>query len=203
MGVRCVSQKELETSLSKNMQRLKEKYNNQVSKELAEALGLSNPMSVPKLTKIIVNAGIGKEFNSNQNVVTELAADIAQITGQKPVVTLSRKAVSNFKLRKGMESGLKVTLRGDRMWDFFDKLVNVVLPRVKDFRGVSDKAFDGKGNYSVGIREHTVFPEIDTSKMIKIRSLQVIICTSAGDDDVARELLEKLGMPFKKKLVNK
>lgn len=178
--------------------RLKQKYEKEVRSELMQELGISNVLAAPTLTKIVVNAGIGKEYNTNSNVAEEFSEDIALIAGQKPVVTMSKKAVSNFKLRENMQNGLTVTLRGDRMWDFYDKLVNVVLPRVKDFRGVSSKAFDQRGNYALGIKEHTVFPEIDTSKLVKIRSLQVIICTSAEDDDAGRLLLTKLGMPFKK-----
>lgn len=177
---------------------IKQQYNTKVRKELMQELGIDNVMAAPKLTKIVVNAGIGKEYNTNANVVNEFSEDIALITGQKPTVIKSRKAISNFKLRENLDNGLKVTLRGDRMWDFYNKLVNVVLPRVKDFRGVSDKAFDRRGNYALGIREHTVFPEIDTSKLSKIRTLQVIICTSAETDEQAKLLLEKLGMPFKK-----
>lgn len=176
----------------------KQKYSTEIRQQLMQELGITNVMAVPRLTKIVVNAGIGKEFNTNSNVVGEFAEDIALIAGQRPVVTRSKKAISNFKLRENTDNGLKVTLRGDRMWDFYNKLVNVVLPRVKDFRGVSDKAFDKRGNYALGIREHTVFPEIDTNKLSKIRTLQVIICTSAETDEQAKLLLEKLGMPFKK-----
>ncbi|MBL8014929.1 MAG: 50S ribosomal protein L5 [Candidatus Doudnabacteria bacterium] len=177
---------------------LKQKYEDSIRAELAKELGITNAMAIPNLTKIVVNAGIGKEFTSNSNVAEDYAQDIALITGQKPAVTKSKKAVSNFKLRENTDNGLKVTLRGDRMWEFYYKLVNIVLPRVKDFRGVSDKAFDKRGNYALGIKEHTVFPEIDTNKLVKIRTLQVIICTSAQNDDHAKVLLQKLGMPFKK-----
>lgn len=177
---------------------LKQKYDTEIKKQLMEELGIKNPMAVPVLTKIVVNAGIGKEFTSNSNVASEYAQDLALITGQKPVVTKSKKAVSNFKLRENTDNGLKVTLRGERMWDFLDKLVNIVLPRVKDFRGIPDSSFDRRGNYALGIKEHTVFPEIDTNKLVKIRTLQVIINTSAGNDDSAKLLLSKLGMPFKK-----
>ena len=178
--------------------RLKQKYEQEIRSKLMQELGITNVMAAPTLTKIVVNVGIGKEALTNAAAAQEMAADIATITGQKPVVTKSKKAISNFKLRQGMDNGIKVTLRKDRMWDFYDKLVNVVLPRGKDFRGVPRKAFDKHGNYALGIKEHTVFPEIDTSKMVKIRPLQVIVCTSAGNDEAAELLLEKLGMPFKK-----
>ncbi len=177
---------------------LKQKYESQVRSQLMQELGIKNTMAAPTLTKIVINVGIGKEALTNPTAVQEMAADIAIITGQKPVITKSSKAISNFKLRENMDNGIKVTLRKDRMWDFYDKLVNVVLPRVKDFRGVPRNAFDKRGNYALGIREHTVFPEIDTSKMVKIRPLQIIICTSAKDDESGALLLEKLGMPFKK-----
>jgi large subunit ribosomal protein L5 len=185
--------------MSKHTPRLKTKYNTEIKAKLQQELGLKNINQVPTLTKIVVNAGIGKEYRTNTKVVDELSQDIAIITGQKPVVTQSKKAVSNFKLRENMDNGIMVTIRGDRMWDFYDRLVSVTLPRVKDFRGVSRKAFDGKGNYAVGIKEHTVFPEIDSSKLVKIRSLQVIICTSADNNEQGLALLKELGMPFREK----
>jgi large subunit ribosomal protein L5 len=185
--------------MSKHTPRLKTKYNTEIKAKLQQELGLKNINQVPTLTKIVVNAGIGKEYRTNTKVVDELSQDIAIITGQKPVVTQSKKAVSNFKLRENMDNGIMVTIRGDRMWDFYDRLVSVTLPRVKDFRGVSRKAFDCKGNYAVGIKEHTVFPEIDSSKLVKIRSLQVIICTSADNNEQGLALLKELGMPFREK----
>ncbi len=178
---------------------LHQKFETEIVPELMKELGIENIMAVPKLDKIVVNAGIGKEVRNNSAVTSEFAEDLAIITGQKPVVIQSKKAISNFKLRIGMDSGLKVTLRGERMWDFYYRLVNVVLPRVKDFRGVSRKSFDKHGNYALGIREHTVFPEIDTSRMVKIRPLQVIINTTADNDEAALALLDKLGMPFRSK----
>lgn len=180
----------------------KQKYQEDIKKELMKELEISNLMAVPDIKKIVINTGIGREYTTNTGVVNEMLAEIQTIAGQKPVVTKSRKAISNFKLRENLDNGIMVTLRGQRMWDFYDKLVNIVLPRVKDFRGVSRKAFDGRGNYSIGIKEHTIFPEIDTSKMIKIRPLQVTIVTSAMDDAAAELMLEKLGMPFRKKQVN-
>jgi len=177
---------------------LRAQYEKSIKAELQKELGISNVMAVPTLTKIIVNAGIGREAQNSSTAVEEFAADIAPITGQKPVVTKSKKAIANFKLRENMDNGIMVTLRGDRMWDFFDKLVNVVLPRVRDFRGVSPKAFDGKGNYALGLTEQTVFPEIDTDKVIKTRPLQVVIVTTAEDNEQGKALLTKLGMPFRK-----
>lgn len=181
--------------------RLKTKYLTEIQKKLMGELGITNVHAVPSLKKIVVNAGIGREVAKEKNtkVVDEFGADIAIITGQKPIVTKSKKAVSNFKLREDMDNGLMVTLRGDAMWDFLDRLVSVVLPRVKDFRGVSRRAFDGRGNYALGIKEHTVFPEVDTSKMAKIRPLQVIICTSANSNEQGLALLKELGMPFKER----
>lgn len=184
--------------MAKQESRLKQKYQDQIHAELQSELQIKNPMAVPTLTKIVVNAGVGRQVNTDNAYLDEIIEDIKAITGQRPVVTLSKKAISNFKLRENTSNGVMVTLRQDKMWDFFDKLVNVTLPRVKDFRGVSAKSFDKRGNYALGIKEHLVFPEVDTSKMIKIKPLQVIICTSAETDDQARLLLKKLGMPFKK-----
>lgn len=183
--------------MAKPVPRLKQKYQDEIQQKLLKELGLENVMAVPRLDKIVVNAGVGKELRTNSNAASEFAEDIAAITGQKPIVTQTKQAISNFKIRAGMDSGLKVTLRGDRMWYFLDKLVNVVLPRVKDFRGVSRRAFDRRGNYALGIIEHTVFPEIDTSKMVKIRPMQVIIYTTAENDEQGLSLLSELGMPFK------
>ncbi|BCX14270.1 MAG: 50S ribosomal protein L5 [Candidatus Dojkabacteria bacterium] len=177
---------------------LQVKYENEIKPELKKLLGIENDMAVPTLEKIVVNAGIGSEYKNNSGVIEEMSEIIATITGQKPVVTKAKKAIANFKIRAGMPNGVKVTLRKDRMWDFYYKLVNIVFPRVKDFRGVSDKSFDGRGNYTVGIVEHTVFPEIDINKLQKIRSLQVVINTTADNDEHAKILLEKLGMPFRK-----
>lgn len=175
------------------------KYTKEIKPELKKNLNISNDMAVPTLEKITINAGIGKEFRTNQSVLEEMIKVITEITGQKPVVTKSKIAIANFKLREGMENGVKVTLRRDRMWDFYYKLVNVALPRVKDFRGVPKKSFDGKGNYSLGIKEHTIFPEIDTSTLQKIRSLQIVVKTTAKNDEEGLMLLEMLGMPFEKK----
>lgn len=181
------------------MTELEKVYNEKIKPELKKQFEIKNDMAVPTLEKIVVNAGIGKEYNTNTAVVDEMKGVLAEITGQAPVVVMSKLAISNFKLREGTPNGIKVTLRGDRMWDFYYKLVNVTLPRVKDFRGVSRKSFDKKGNYTLGIREHTIFPEIDTSTLAKIRSLQVVVNTTAENNEQGEALLEMLGMPFEKK----
>lgn len=180
------------------MTELQQKYQKEIKKKLKEKFDVKNDMAVPTLKKIVVNAGIGKEYQNNTAVVDEMTETLGQITGQKPIVVNSKVAISNFKLREGTPNGLKVTLRGDRMWDFFYKLVSVTLPRIKDFRGVSRKAFDDHGNYSMGIKDHTIFPEIDTSTLVKIRSLQVVIGTTAKNNEEGMALLEMLGMPFEK-----
>lgn len=177
--------------------RLKEEYNNRIRKELLTERGFKNFMEVPTLTKIVVNAGVG-EATTNSAALEDMSLIFQQITGQKPVLTKAKKAVAAFKVREGMEVGIMVTLRGDRMWEFMDKLVNVVLPRTKDFRGISAKAFDGAGNYALGIKEHTIFPEIDTNKVQKIRPLQIIFVTTAKTNEDARAFLDKFGFPFKK-----
>lgn len=185
------------------MNALQEKYKTEIVKKLTDRFAIKNKMAVPSLTKIVVNAGIGGEYKNNTGVLEEMISVLEQITGQKPQVINSKLAISNFKLREGTPNGLKVTLRGERMWDFFYKLVAVALPRIKDFRGVPRKSFDGKGSYSLGIREHTIFPEIDTSTFSKIRSLQVVVVTSAENDEIGEALLEELGMPFERKKVKK
>jgi large subunit ribosomal protein L5 len=179
------------------MNRLKEKYNKSLLKELKKELSIDNEMAVPNLKKIVVNIGMGEAVKNPQSL-EKMGEDLALITGQKPRVTKTYKAISNFGIRQGMDIGIMVTLRRERMWDFFDKLVSIVLPRLKDFRGVSRKAFDGFGNYSLGVVDHTVFPEVDPNKVDRIRSLQIIIVTSAGDNRKGLALLQKLGMPFAK-----
>ncbi len=183
--------------MEKENARLKIKYL-EIAKELQKELDVKNVMALPRLTKIVINSGLG-EAKLNKDIIDEMVRDVAMIAGQKPVVTMTRKAISNFKIRENMPIGVKVTLRGDMMWYFLDRLISIVLPRIKDFRGVPVKSFDGRGNYAVGIKEHTVFPEVDATKVSKLRGLQVIICTNTGNDDQARLLLEKLGMPFQKK----
>ncbi len=178
--------------------RLKTKYLEEIAPALKQELGITNNMAVPKLTKIVINSGLG-EAKNDSNIIDEMVRDIALIAGQRPVVTKTRKAISNFKIRENMPIGVKVTLRGEMMWYFLDRLISIVLPRIKDFRGLPTKAFDGRGNYAIGIKEHTTFPEVDATKVSKLHGLQVIVCTSAGKDEGARLLLEKLGLPFQKK----
>ena len=163
---------------------------------LTERHGYQNPMAIPKVTKIVLNMGIG-DAREDRKMLEKAANELAQIALQRPVVTKAKKSVSNFKIRAGMPVGLKVTLRGDRMWAFLDKLINVALPRVRDFRGVSANAFDGRGNYSLGLREHLVFPELSYDSVDAVRGLDCIIVTSAETDEEARSLLELLGMPFR------
>ena len=181
--------------------RLKEQYDKTIKAELIKELELKNVMQVPVLKKIVVNSGVG-EAVKNSAAIGEMVEVITLITGQKPLITKSKQAVSGFNLRENLEIGVAVTLRGEKMWQFFDKIINVVMPRTKDFRGLPDKSFDGVGNYSFGIREHMVFPEIDTNKVQKIRGLQVtLVIKSRGDED-SRKLLDKFGFPFVKN-VNK
>jgi large subunit ribosomal protein L5 len=177
------------------MSRLREEYNNKIREELLKEGKYSNVMAVPTLEKIVINVG-ASEATTNGEVINELVEILTQISGQKPIVTKAKKAVSSFKLRAGMDIGVAVTLRGNRMWDFFDKLVNVVMPRTKDFRGLAVKSFDGAGNYSIGIEDHTVFPEIDANNVRKIQSLQITIVTTAKKDLDAKMLLDKFGFPF-------
>ncbi|MBU0976436.1 50S ribosomal protein L5 [Patescibacteria group bacterium] len=179
------------------MNNLKDKYNKNLVEELKTELKVENAMAVPALMKIVINIGMG-EAVKNPQALEKMADDLALISGQKPKITKTDKAISNFGIREGMAVGMMVTLRRARMWDFFEKLVSIVLPRLKDFRGVSRKAFDGFGNYSLGIVDHTVFPEIDPNQVDRIRSLQVIIVTSARTDNEGLALLQKLGMPFAK-----
>lgn len=177
------------------MSRLRDEYNNKIRGELQKEGNFSNVMEVPNLKKIVLNVGVG-EATTNGEAIDEVVEMITLIAGQKPVVNKSKKAVSSFKLRENMDIGVSVTLRGDRMWDFFDKLVGIVFPRTKDFRGLSPKSFDGAGNYSIGIEDHTVFPEIDANNVRKIRSMQVTIVTTAKDDASAKMFLDKFGFPF-------
>ena len=175
---------------------LKAKYR-EIRSALTERHGYENPMAVPKVDKIVLNMGVG-EAREDRKVLEKAQGELAQIALQRPVVTRAKKSVSNFKIRAGMPVGLKVTLRGDRMWAFLDKLVNVALPRVRDFRGVSANAFDGRGNYNLGIREQLVFPELSFDTVDAVRGLDCVIVTTAETDEEARSLLELLGMPFRK-----
>jgi len=177
------------------MNTLREKFLQKIAPELAKKLKLNDVHAVPYIEKIVVNVGLGEAIDNPQALV-KMGEDIAMITGQRPIVTRAKKAISNFKLRPGIGIGLKATLRGDRMWDFYEKLVSIVLPRVRDFRGLPRGAFDGCGNYSIGIREHTVFPEVEPNKIDKLRGVEIVIVTTAKDDKDGLLLLEKLGMPF-------
>ena len=178
------------------MARLKELYEKEVVPALKEEFGLTNVMQVPKLQKIVINMGLGQAV-SNIKIIDSAVAELTAVSGQKPVVTRARKSIATYKLRKGMPIGAMVTLRGDRMYEFFDRLVNVALPRVRDFRGVSNKAFDGRGNYSLGIKEQIIFPEINYDKIERTQGMNITINTSAGDDEKARSLMRRLGMPFR------
>ncbi len=178
------------------MSRLKEKYRNEVVKAMMQKFGYKNIMQVPKLEKVVVNVGVGEAIQ-NSKALDAAANDIATITGQRPVITKAKRSIAAFKLRQGMKIGCKVTLRGDRMYHFVDKLFSVALPRVRDFRGVSPKSFDGRGNYSLGVREQLIFPEIDYDKIDKVRGMDIIFVTTARTDEEARELLRLLGMPFR------
>ena len=175
--------------------RIKEKYLNEAVPSLQQKFGYKNPMQIPKLSKIVINMGLG-DCKDNPKALEVAVKELAAIAGQQPLVTKARKSIANFKLREGMNVGAKVTLRGSRMEEFMDKLVNIALPRVRDFRGVSDKAFDGRGNYALGIREQLLFPEIEYDKVEKIRGMEMIFVTTAQTDEECKELLRLLGMPF-------
>ena len=175
--------------------RIKEKYLNEAVPALQQKFGYKNPMQIPKLSKIVINMGLG-DCKDNPKALEVAVKELAAIAGQQPLVTKARKSIANFKLREGMNVGAKVTLRGSRMEEFMDKLVNIALPRVRDFRGVSDKAFDGRGNYALGIREQLLFTEIEYDKVEKIRGMEMIFVTTAQTDEECKELLRLLGMPF-------
>ena len=179
------------------MPRLKELYKQSVVPAMMEKFGYKNPMEVPRLHKVVVNMGVG-DARENPRFLEAAMEDLAAITGQKPVVTVAKKSVASFKVRAGMKIGCKVTLRGDRMYEFLDRLFNAALPRVRDFRGTSPKSFDGRGNYALGIREQLIFPEINYDKVEKVRGMDIIIVTTAKTDEEAKELLALLGMPFSK-----
>jgi large subunit ribosomal protein L5 len=179
------------------MNRLKERYQKEVVPALMKQLDIKNVMQVPRLQKVVVNVGMGEALD-NPKAIDAAVADITAITGQKPVVTKATKSIANFKLREGRLIGVKVTLRGEKMWSFVDRLVNIVLPRVRDFRGISPDAFDGRGNYTLGLKEQLIFPEIEYDKIDKIRGLEITFVTTAVSDDQSSVLLEMLGMPFRK-----
>jgi large subunit ribosomal protein L5 len=178
------------------MSRLKERYDKEVAPALKKEFGYSNVMAIPKLQKIVVNMGLG-EATQNAKIVDTGADEVAKITGQKPVATRAKKSIAQFKVRQGMPIGAMVTLRGDRMWDFLDRLISVALPRVRDFRGVSAKGFDGRGNYTLGLKDQLLFPEIDYMKVDKARGMNISVVTSAKSDEESRKLLQLLGMPFR------
>lgn len=179
------------------MNHLRERYQKEVAPALMKSLNLTNGMQVPRIKKVVVNVGVGEALD-NPKALEAVVEDITKISGQKPVITKARKSIAAFKLREGRAIGVKVTLRGERMWDFLDRLMNIALPRVRDFRGVPPDAFDGRGNYTLGLREQLVFPEIDYDKIDKLRGLEISIVTSARTDEEGRQLLKLLGMPFKK-----
>ena len=177
------------------MSRLKERYESDVVPALKKEFGYGNVMAIPKIEKIVVNMGLG-EATQNAKIVDTGADEVGKITGQKPVVTRAKKSIAQFKVRQGMPIGTMVTLRGERMWDFLDRLISVALPRVRDFRGVSPRGFDGRGNYTLGIRDHLIFPEVDTTKVERSKGLNVTIVTTAGNDERSKFLLRELGLPF-------
>jgi len=179
------------------MARLKDKYLNEVAPALMKKFEYKSPMQIPRIEKIVVNIGCG-DARDNSKVIDAVVNDLTIITGQKPIVTKARKSVANFKLRQGMPIGAKVTLRSDRMWEFMDRLFNVALPRVRDFRGINPNAFDGRGNYALGLKEQLIFPEIEYDKIDKIRGMDIIVVTTANTDEEARELLALMGAPFAK-----
>ena len=176
--------------------RLRERYKTQAVPALMKRFGYKNPMQVPRLDKVVLNMGVGEGINDSKKV-TAAAADLGLIAGQKPVITRARKSIATFKLREGMPIGAKVTLRQNRMYEFIDRLVNIALPRVRDFRGLNPKSFDGRGNYALGLKEHIIFPEIDYDKVEDVLGMDIIVCTTAPTDDEARALLAGLNFPFR------
>ena len=178
------------------MSRMQDKYNQEVAPALMTKFGYKSSMQIPKLEKIVINIGLG-DARENPKVIDAAMSDLAAITGQRPVVTKARKSVANFKLREGMNIGCKVTLRADKMYEFLDRLFNIALPRVRDFRGINPNSFDGRGNYSLGIKEQLIFPEIDYDKIDKIRCMDIIVVTTAKTDEEAREMLSLMGAPFR------
>ena len=179
------------------MARLRDKYNNDIAPAIAKQFDIKNPMAIPRIEKVVVNMGVGEAI-ANAKILDTAVEELRSITGQKPVVTKAKKSIASFKLRQGMNIGTMVTLRGERMYEFLDRLISVALPRVRDFRGVSSKAFDGRGNYNLGILEQIIFPEIDIDKVNKISGMDITFVTSAATDKEAKSLLTELGLPFKK-----
>lgn len=178
------------------MARLRDRYHNEIAPKLSQQFNYKSPMQIPRITKVVLNMGLGEAIQ-NIKILDSATAELSQIAGQKPVITRARQSIAAFKLRKGMPIGCMVTLRGDRMYEFLDKLVNIALPRVRDFRGVSSKAFDGRGNYTLGIKEHIIFPEIDYDKIDKIKGMNITVVTTAKSDEETRQLLAMMGMPFR------
>ena len=176
---------------------LKERYTNEIAPALFKSLNLTNTMETPRIQKVVVNIGVGEALD-NAKALDAAVGDLTLVAGQKPIITKARQSIANFKLREGRAIGVKVTLRGDRMWAFIDRLMNIALPRVRDFRGISPNAFDGRGNYTLGLREQLVFPEIEYDKIDKLRGLEITIVTTARNDHEGRQLLQMLGMPFAK-----
>jgi large subunit ribosomal protein L5 len=179
------------------VQILKERYQKEIAPDLMKSRAIDNFMEIPRITKVVVNIGVGEALD-NAKALDAAVSDMTKITGQKPIIMKARKSIANFKLREGRSIGVKVTLRGERMWSFLDRLMNIALPRVRDFRGVSPNSFDGRGNYTLGLREQLVFPEINYDQIDKVRGMEISIVTTARTDDEARQLLQMLGMPFRK-----
>ena len=179
------------------MSRLKDLYQAEIRPALQEKFGYKNPMQIPQLEKIVVNIGVG-EATTNAKAIDAASADLAAITGQKPIVCKARRSLAAWKIREGMPLGCKVTLRGEKMYEVLDRVINIALPRVRDFRGISDKSFDGRGNYAFGVKEQLIFPEVDYDQIDKLRGMDIIVVTTAKTDEEARELLSRFGMPFKK-----
>ena len=177
--------------------RMKSLYKEQIRGKMNDKFGYQNPMQTPKIDKVVINMGVGDAVN-DRKAVESAAEDLMRISGQKPVITKAKKSIAGFKVRDGMAIGCKVTLRGERMYEFLDRLVTIALPRLRDFRGLSPKSFDGRGNYAMGLKEHIVFPEIDYDKVEKVRGMDIIVCTTANSDDEARELLTHFNFPFRK-----
>ena len=180
------------------MARLKTMYTADVAPALMKKFGYKSVMQIPKIDKVVINVGCGKEANGNSKVIEAIVRDVTAISGQKPIITHAKKSIANFKLREGMPVGVKVTLRHNRMWEFLDRLFNVALPRVRDFRGINGDAFDGRGNYSLGLTEQLIFPEISYEQIDKLRGMNIVICTTANTDEEAKELLTLMGAPFEK-----
>lgn len=177
--------------------RLRGRYQDEVAPKLTKEFGLTNPMAVPRVEKVSLNMGLGEAIQ-NIKILDDAVQELAALAGQKPTITRAQKSIASFKLREGMPIGARVTLRGERMWDFLDRLITVALPRVRDFRGVPNRSFDGRGNYTLGIKEHTIFPEIDLNRVERVKGMNITIVTTAGNDERAKFLLRELGMPFAK-----